>query len=187
MGFNDLQMLYSFQVETYRRWLFFSNVMQLIPLLCLNFVCASAACLSVSSPSNLLYKTDVHVAQLSHTLAGGRVRLRVSSVALRDTCTLPRSPILVHQYDFGLSRTPVSPPWWRRGQDETFALPVVLSTDSSRQPLPLALRDDEQEWRAYLSRLGFNEVSAPPPPLIGNYLVHQEFGSCPKHTAQGLV
>lgn len=84
----------------------------------------------------------------------------------------------------GLSRTPISPPRWRREQGETFALPVVLSTDSSHQSLPLALRDDEQKWRAYLSRLGFNEVSAPPP-LIGNYLVHQEFWQLSKSHSPG--
>lgn len=60
----------------------------------------------------------------------------------------------------------------------------ILSSDSSHQSLPLALRDDELEWRAYLSRLGFNEVSAPPP-LIGNYLVHQEFWQLSKSQHQG--
>lgn len=75
---------------------------------------------------------------------------------------------------FGLSRTPVHPPGWRREQGETFALPVVLLADSSHQSPPVAPRDDKQEWRTYLSRPGFNGVSAFLP-LIGNYLVHQEF------------
>lgn len=44
--------------------------------------------------------------------------------------------------------------------------------------------DDEPEWRAYLSWLGFNEVSAPPP-LIGNYLVHQEFWQLSKSHSPG--
>lgn len=101
-----------------------------------------------------------HVAALTNMS-----RWLVFLVVLCNTCTLPWPPIFQSIYDFGLSR-------WRREQEETFALPVGLSADSSHQSLPLALQDDELEWSAYLSRLGFNEVSAPPP-LIGSYLLHQ--------------
>lgn len=89
-------------------------------------------------------------------------------------------------YDLGLSRTPISAPWWRWEQGETLALPVVLYADSSHQSLPLALQDDKQEWRAYLSQLGFNEVSVPSS-LIGNHLVHQAFWQLSNYTALGFI
>lgn len=82
------------------------------------------------------------------------------------------------------SRLSISPARWRWEQGETFALPVVLSADSSHQSLPWALRDDELEWTTYLSWLGFNEVSVPPS-LIGNYLVHQEFWQLSKSHSAG--
>lgn len=86
-------------------------------------------------------------------------------------CPLPPQSISPSMI-LGLSRTPILPPRWRREQEETFALPVGLSADSSHQSLSLALRDDELEWRADQSRLGFKEA---PPQLIGSYLLHQEF------------
>lgn len=100
------------------------------------------------------------------------------------TPALFRGLLSLSVYDSGLSRPPIPSAWWRRERGQTFALPVVLSADASHQSLPLALRDDELEWRAYLSRLGSNKVSAPPP-LIGNYLVHQEFWQLSKSHSPG--
>lgn len=105
---------------------------------------------------------------LSLTLAGGQFAWWCCA-----TPTLFRAPPSISpSMILGLSRTPISSPRWRREHEETFALPVGLSADSSHQSLPLALRDDELEWRADPSRLGFKEA---PTPLIGSYLLHQEF------------
>lgn len=143
------------------------------------------SCLSIISIVVWLTSmTNVHVAQLSQRW---QRKPGVSlMVFLRSTCTPLTPPILTHLWFRAVKDFHSSPAWWRRVQCKTFALPVVLSADTSHQSLLLALLDDELEWGAYLSRLGFNEVSAPPP-LMGNYLVHQEFGSCPNHTAQGLI
>lgn len=78
------------------------------------------------------------------------------------------APIYQSIYDFGLSKTHIFPPRWRREQEETFALPVTLSADTSHQSGRLAPQDDEHECRAYLSRLGVNKVLAPPS-VIGSY------------------
>lgn len=108
--------------------------------------------------------------QLSLTLAGGQFAwwCCATPALFRD----PPPPSISPSMILGLSRTPISSPRWRRDQEETFALPVGLSADSSHQSLPLALRDDKLEWRADPSRLGFKEA---PTPLIGSYLLHQEF------------
>lgn len=69
---------------------------------------------------------------------------------------------------------PYNPPQLRLEYSKTFALPVVLSADSSHQSSPMALLDEWVQCRVYASRLSLNEVSALVP-LMGNYLVHLEF------------